>query len=596
MITSGKSATTRRVELMGRRVFVLVVSVLILLITVPTGASAQGSVPDPDFFLMENPQVFPGTFGLHWENETVGNVSSYELTSNLPNFGTEDTIWQANSGATWNGSMWTVPASVLSVEVTIPIVAPGTQYTVSLNSCNSAGCSTANTATLTVTAAGYNGPTPQGQATWQTRWTAQDFSQLTSGPKVSGNLLDTAIGSDGTVWATQEFSSTLYKLVGGTFSSHTDTTFASSSPFAKCTNPDCTTFGSSSTSALAERLTVDANGVVWFTLGGWLLLPASAGVKNRSEVASFNPATHRFCSYQLPAQPNSQSSLFDNEIIGAATTGSGVDTTVWVVESTPHGQQGVGGYLDAFQPNLVNGNTCGSLQKSDQAYKLATDQLNEQIPLPLVPGIGGPAMLVLDPTTNQACPTFWISDYGATALEQVQTPGIGTGCPVSASTTVDTWSSANPWSRYYPPLDVTYGFAVPWEVATDGRYIYTIGYGDSQVVRFDAQNPTNPPVTLQLPVFSDTQEGYGLAVNNGRLYFTLADDGGKNTWTFGSFSTFGYVDLNSWNNTSTPQGVIYDDLAGRIDGPNFSDFRGIAVAPNGSVAIADFYNIVELSP
>ena len=93
-----------------------------------------------------------------------------------------------------------------------------------------------------------------------------------------------------------------------------------------------------------------------------------------------------------------------------------------------------------------------------------------------------------------------------------------------------------PSANTYSPLG-----SMPWQIVVDARYVYGIDYGDSNVVRIN--KATGLIDAVPLPLTSDTEQGYGLALSAGRLYFTLSDDTQP---SFGGASTFGYIDISSW--------------------------------------------------
>jgi hypothetical protein len=139
---------------------------------------------------------------------------------------------------------------------------------------------------------------------------------------------------------------------------------------------------------------------------------------------------------------------------------------------------------------------------------------------------------------------------------------------------------------------------MPWQVVSDGRFVYAVDYGDDNLVRISES--TGAVDEVPIPVTSDMEQGYGLALSAGRLYFTLSDDRQP---TFGAASTFGYVDVAGWEAASAACPASSDCAPAPSLGviyklPSFaqSDLRGIAVAADGSVALADLHQVVRVSP
>ena len=91
---------------------------------------------------------------------------------------------------------------------------------------------------------------------------------------------------------------------------------------------------------------------------------------------------------------------------------------------------------------------------------------------------------------------------------------------------------------------------------------------------------------IHVPVRSIDNNLHSIEIQGGRLWFTLADESGGPLDP--NASTFGYIDLASWRSGS-PKGVLYTGLTtlGTPGGSHRHSFRGIAVAPDGEVALAD---------
>lgn len=265
--------------------------------------------------------------------------------------------------------------------------------------------------------------------------------------------------------------------------------------------------------------------------------------------------------------------------MGLASTGTAPDNEIWFVESGLDST-----FLDAFYPAEVGAGCSGA---SDEAYTLGPGIGHfRRIPWPgLVP-----AQIAVDPDGTD----LWITNFWGSSVSRFD---IATG-----RITTYRYRSSNSESFFGPD---------PWQVAVDARYVYAIDYGDDNLVRID--KATGRIAEVALPVTSSDEEGYGLAMQGGRLYFTLSDDARP---TFGAMSTFGYIDIASWEAASArcgpaagcapaPSGVVYTGLAAAVDpshnsdGSPDSDFRGIAVDAGGAVAIADTGNVgqvVRLTP
>lgn len=99
---------------------------------------------------------------------------------------------------------------------------------------------------------------------------------------------------------------------------------------------------------------------------------------------------------------------------------------------------------------------------------------------------------------------------------------------------------------------------------------------------------------LAIPLTSDVENGFGLAIATGRLYFTLANDA---LTDFGEASTFGYVNLSSWPLGSSHADRVLDTGLPEVTDPSAkADYRAIAVGPTGQVAITDKYGMIRLTP
>jgi DNA-binding beta-propeller fold protein YncE len=281
-------------------------------------------------------------------------------------------------------------------------------------------------------------------------------------------------------------------------------------------------------------------------------------VPNHSEVDAFNPGSKTTCSYIVPGN--------DNDVIGLAIVGVRPNSTVWFAESNVlNGDI----YLDGFNPDAVGDGCPGT---TNESYPLAGSM--EQVPWP---GAGAPAQIAVDPSSN----ALWVTDWIGSAIYRFDT-GMGTFTSYPLATRNASSTTG----------------AIPWQILSDGRFVYAIDYGDDNLVRISESSGIVDEVPL--PVTSDTEQGYGLALSGGKLYFTLSDDDQP---SFGAASTLGYVDIGDWEtgsavcpagsdcDPSPPLAVVY-----KLPSLAQSDLRGIAVGSDGSIALADLHQIVRVSP
>jgi hypothetical protein len=492
---------------------------------------------------------------LHWGTATHQYFLFTSPSPNaLPNFGSSGAVtWPAGSGAIWSGSnqLWATTAG--AVTVTIPAtVAVGTTFAFQLDTCDSVSglCSSSpggsGDARVSLTVA----------ANWTTVSYKQGFHKVATMAQSSGTPLDVAF-SGGTVWDSSEFSDAIGETPkNSALTSIADPADVANQPFASCFSNPCQ---ASSWSELGERV-VYADKLVWFTQGGWQGFPGGSAA-NHSEIVAYNPSTASFCTYLVPGN--------DNEVIGMAVSGTGRKTVVWFIESDP-----VGGHptIDSFSPSLV-GESCPN------DYSLSGAPSFKQI-LGLPDAL--PALITVDPSGT----ALWVTDFFGSAVEEVD---IATGKQTTLA-----YTSKNAYSPHG---------AEPWQVVADQSYVYAIDYGDSNLVRINKANGQIDQ--LPIPLASDTEQGYGLAVSGSNLYFTLSDDTRP---AFGAASTFGYVNIASWEAASAACspgvdcapvptiGVLYTGLSAVVDPSSDSDLRGIAVSTGGLVAIADLHQVIRLTP
>ena len=240
------------------------------------------------------------------------------------------------------------------------------------------------------------------------RWTTTPFTtafpKVQAVPQAGGDPLDVTFTSDGTIWNSSEFSSSLGEIPASRVETDAlqlirPTARRSRSPPApRPRSPRCQ---ASATSALGERA-ISANGRIWFTQGGWQFYTCTAGPSqptcpaNHSEVVSFDPTTKRFCTYTVPGN--------DNEVVGLAATGTARATTIWYLETNVESGDPS---LDSFKPADV-GNGCPGT--STESYSLAGE-----IRRIAWPGNVEPAQIAVDPSGQY----LWVTDFWGLSVSRV---------------------------------------------------------------------------------------------------------------------------------------------------------------------------------
>ena len=497
--------------------------------------------------------VVAGTnVSLHWQPPKPGDFfllimpsSTYPL-----NFGSTSVVqWPNPPGGMWYQTygMWASTADAVSVSVPQGAAA-GASFTFDLITCNllSGKCSSSpggpGMAAVTMTVVG-----PE----WSVAPYGNDFTMSIATQAGGGVPLDAAVSPiTDFLFESNEFSNSVGVAAPGqtTVALKPDAWDNVNTPFVSCVvGPICKASGSSD---LGERVVVDANGLVWFTQGGALFYPGAT--PNHSEIAAFDPNSGGICTYGVPGN--------NPEVLGLVATGSGIGETIWFAAS---GAQA----LDSFVPSQV-GENCAS----SPYYSLAGQSTFHQVQLP-----DSPAMVSADPNGT----TLWVSGlFGE--INRVDTQ--------SGKVTRYAYSGTN---KYYcvSTNGVCVPVAFPWQVVSDGTYVYAIDYGDDNLVRIN--ETTGHVDETPIPVASDTEQGYGLTMvkvgSDTRLYFTLSQDAALlTTWTSGMTTTLGWVDLTSWNAASADpsQAVVYSGLDAAVSSTP-SDFRGIASGSTGDLAIAD---------
>jgi len=546
----------------GRTIVTGALAVTGVVVPVLSRAGATGVPPGAWAFYTSSMAVSPGSqVALHWRG-SAGEDQFFILSSvtptMLPNFDSSAGVtWPTGSRANWDGALSGWVSTAREVTVSIPAAAAlGSIYKLQLNTCslesklcsNSPGGAGGALVALTVV------------ANWSTIPYESDFASATGIAETTGTPLDVALSPNDSIWNTSEFSAG----IGGVPSASSGSvSFADPSnviarPFAECFGRGC---ASNATSALSEQLTV-VNGMTWFTEGGWLF-DSDGAVPNHSEVVAFDPGTEAFCTYVVPGN--------NNEVTGLVVTGSGSQSRIWFTETNV-----VSGKpsLDTFSPALIGGGCTG---KTSETYSLSG-----HVGIIAWPANDFPAQIAVDPNTA----ALWVTDYMSSEVDRVSLK----------TDQITRYYLSNSVNAYSP-----HG-ASPWQIVVDEDYVYAIDYGDDNLVRID--KATGHIDEVALPVTSDTEEGYGLALSGGKLYFTLADDPQP---AAGAASTFGYVDVATWEAASAScppgkdcapspsQAVVYTGLPAALSDQT-ADFRGIAVGADGTVAIADLHQVIRLIP
>jgi hypothetical protein len=555
----------------------LILGIVVALVLVSTGvttatiayAGTEGTAvlggPRLDYSSFD---VLPGSLvSLHWSRGTGTQSASdvhFLVTSDIPGFSSASLVkWPPDTtpSPSWNGTDWTTTAE--GIALAIPrSTSTGTVYTVSISTCESADCSPPKSVVLTV---------PPSPTTWSTRSYESDYSHLASFSAPGQPFATTFLSSDNSIWTNAEFSHGVTKIKDNGTSARgipVVTPKGASplfrAPFANCQTTPCSPWD---ISALGEEL-ITADGKIWMTFGGWRWDRTTEPV-NHSEVVAFDPVTNKFCTYLVPGN--------NNEVEGIAATGTGTDLRIWFVES--RGSTGVPPSLDGFDPSAIGSGCDGH---ANEAYLLP-----ESVRLLTWPTTGGqwPSQIAVDPTS----PTLWITDFDGYRVD-------GAGYSDIAQVSISDAAKPTFKNRYViPSANQASGLGpTPWDIAAppDSNYVYVIDNGDAEIDRID--RVTKQIDRLAIPLTSDTETAFGLAISSGRLFFSLADD---SVFNFDAASTFGYVDLSSWpTGSSHADGVIYSGLPTVTSPGTKADYRGIAVGPTGQVAITDKHGVIRLTP
>jgi hypothetical protein len=534
--------------------------------------------PYADRFVNSAIAVVAGTsVSLHWSTPLAATDPApgayFHLTSvgasALPNFDSIIT-WPGNTTDSWSSvdGWWNTDATAMTLAVPSNAV-PGATYQVQIYTCSSVSQSCSNSP-------GAPGPgDEQVSLTISTGWTTipytQDFRVSKEFVEPRGSPLDVTFLPDGSLWNTREFSNSLSEIPVATSAARwfSDLSNSRSKPFALC----FTECQRSATSALSERV-LSADGRIWFTQGGWYDPTSSQPPipNNHSEIVSFDPATDKFCTYLVPGN--------DNEVIGLASTGASPNGSIWFTESLGDGTQFPRQpTLDSFNPAQI-GDGCSG--RSNELFALPNT-----IESVLLPQNSVPAQIAVDPNGS----TLWVTAYGTPEIFEVDT---SVNPPRVTSYALNGLNSGTLAQEGYG-----------WQIVVDTNYVYATEYGDSDLVRINKN--TGQIDVVPIPLTSDTEEAYGLAVSGNKLFFTLADDDAP---SYQAVSAFGYVNIAAWEAASAPcltvpgdcapvpsDAVVYSGLSEFV-APKATpaDFRGIAVGPDGTIAIADLHKVIKLSP
>jgi hypothetical protein len=570
---------TRRVAAVAAGAVVVALAIALVAVNLSLRAAPDASTRSGSPLILWNPTfsdssfaVVPGTqVGLHWSGGTHASPSSgvhYVIRSSLPQFSSSSVVeWPPGSSPSpeWIGKGW--KAWTTAISVAIPkSAAAGSRYEVSLTTCDSKACAKGSTVVrLNV---------PPSPTKWVTESFLTDFSKVSTFPTPGQPFATTFSDSDDSIWNASEFSHDVIEIPPAANSARAMPVVSPSGaqavfqqPFADCATQPCKP---SSVSALSEHV-ITSDGWVWITFGGWREWAGESLASmppNHSEVVGFDPTTKKFCTYLVPGD--------NNQVAGIAATGTAPDTLIWFVESRgPTGQAS----LDAFNPSQVGGGCDGS---TNQVFVLP-----QSVRLLEWPSSGGqwPVQIAADPSS----PTLWITNfnpYGANGKVYSEIDRVDISNPmdpvvvhryVYPNTNSSSLFGGKPWSIVAPP---------------DSDYVYAMDNGDAEVVRIN--KVTNQLLEVPLPLTADIENGFGLAVHSNRLYFTLADD---STLNFGVASTFGYIDLSSWPDDSSPKkGVIYTGLDRVTDPTARANYRAIAAGPTGQIAITDQTGMIRLTP
>ena len=234
----------------------------------------------------------------------------------------------------------------------------------------------------------------------------------------------------------------------------------------------------------------------------------------------------------------------NTQVAGVAVAGTPLHPQVWFVASDgPSGE----GSLDEFDPSAIGGGCNGQTNK-DFVLPASVKRLSWPSS-----GAQWPAQLAVDPSSA----TVWVSDFNPYSVNGTLYSGIDR---------VDISDPAHPTlvQRYtYPTVNLnSYFGGKPWDIVAppNSDYVYAVDNGNAEIVRIN--KATNQLQEVSIPLTTDLENVFGLAISSGKLYFSLAND---YTLTFGKGSGFGYIDLSSWPADGPPTaGVVFTGLPSPI--------------------------------
>lgn len=548
----------------------LAMAVVSTMVFLPATAGAQPSPPAAENFGTSSMTVFAGSqVSLHWSTETD---DLFLLTSvkpdSLPNFSSRSVVqWPSGSNATWNSTWgWWQTSNSETVTLTIPAnAAAGTQYAFQLYTCasqtdlcsNSSGSSGPGDSEVTMRVAGSN---------WSQVPYTNDFKYLVKNTQTSGGPTDLTFSSTNTLWLDSEFFDGLGEsayvkpsqpVSTATMATINDPYNVDNKPFVNCLVTPC---GTTDWSGLGESLTY-VDKLVWSTEGGWYLY--SGSLANPSEVLAYDPTSGGFCTYLVPGD--------DQEIFGITSTGSGKTTTIWFDAQDPTGGNAE---LDSFEPSAVGDRCPGT-------YKLSGATTSfKQFALPN----NWPTEIGANPSGTE----IWVGDDFGNAIESVNTT---TGAVATYS-----YTPTNAYNTFASPNNPV---AYSWQVVADASYVYAVDFGDSNLVRIETAGPNAGEIDeVPLPLNSDLERGFGLALDGSTLYFTTTNGG-----------TLGSINIGAWEAASSvcslgddcapvpADAVEYTGIEEQTDPSTDgysptgnASYGGVAVAKSGQIAVADYFS------
>ncbi|HEY6557538.1 MAG TPA: hypothetical protein VI072_09705 [Polyangiaceae bacterium] len=445
--------------------------------------------------------------------------------------------------------------------------------------------------------------------TWSTDFTSQTWSM--SSRSTTGDALDLAFDTAGGLWAIGEFGMGAAYQSGALFT-HVNAPLArvgSPNPYP-ATKPHISSLNHapSTHSTLAEKVVTGRN-AVWYTHGGGLFEP---GPKNHSRIIRValdiadSPATpydDRVCAIHVPGD--------NNEVVGAAWDPA--RNRLWFSamnmagpaggQSTPalywFSDDGTAATLSS--PNFPgcdnmldygNAAAVAAAATANLCSSTVTSGCITRIGLPAAAGLLAHIEVDTNGTSSLADDAIWWVDFTGVVLGR---HAIGGGFTCHGMPT-----ATNKRSFFG-------GF--PWQLRVSGGFVYIGEYGDNDLVRFAKGSPggsagcaTVPAPSsgmseIHVPVLSENNNVHSIEIAGDRLWFTLANE--AHVPVRRDASTFGYVSLSSWA-AGAPTGVLYTGLntLGQQSGSRHHSFRGIDVAPNGAIGLADMHydELVRLTP